>query len=140
MTLFNAYYNSYCYQPIHIYEGSGRLVTTVLRPGRRPTGKEAVAILKRVVERIREAWPEAGILLRADAHYGNGAVMDYCEGNDVHYILGLTPNPRLTDEARPWTEEAVRQARLSTVRLFEEFSYRARGWKRPRRRWTRSSG
>ena len=99
LALFNAYYDSYCYQPIHIYEGSGRLITTILRPGRRPTGKEAVAILKRVIERIREAWPEVGILLRADSHYGNGAVMDYCEGNDVHYILGLGPNPGLSASA-----------------------------------------
>jgi len=40
MRLFNAYHRNYCYMPIHIYEGkSGRLITTVLRPGKRPTGK-----------------------------------------------------------------------------------------------------
>jgi len=64
LSLFNAFYDSYCYQPIHIYEGrSGRLMTTVLRPGKRPSGKEVVAILKRVMKRIREIWPETGILL-----------------------------------------------------------------------------
>jgi len=134
LALFNAYYDSYCYQPIHIYEGSGRLITTILRPGRRPTGQEAVAILKRLVKRIRKAWPEVGILVRADSHYGNGAVMDYCEGDDhLHYILGLSPNPRLSEQARPWTAEAVRQARLGPVRLFGEFPYQAQSWKRARR-------
>src|SRR4030042_707480 len=92
------------------------------------SGRGGVGILKRVVKRIREAWPEVGILLRADAHYGNGAMMDYCEGDDVHYILGLSPNSRLSEQARPWTEEAVRQARLGPVRLFGEFAYRAREW------------
>jgi hypothetical protein len=29
------------------------------------------------------------------------AVMDCCEGNDVHYIPGVTPNPRLSEQARP---------------------------------------
>jgi hypothetical protein len=63
LALFNAFHDEYCYLPIHIYEGqSGRLVTTVLRSGKRPSGKEIVAILKRVVRRIREAWPEVGIL------------------------------------------------------------------------------
>ena len=39
LSLFNAYFNGYCYQPLHIYEGqTGKLITTVLRPGRRPTG------------------------------------------------------------------------------------------------------
>jgi hypothetical protein len=66
LALFNAFFDEYCYLPIHIYEGrSGKLVTTVLRPGKRPSGKEIVAILKRVVRKIRNAWPEVGILLHA---------------------------------------------------------------------------
>jgi hypothetical protein len=37
MALFNAFYDESCYLPIHVYEGrSGKLITTVLRPGRRP--------------------------------------------------------------------------------------------------------
>jgi hypothetical protein len=34
LSLFNAYFKSHCYQPLHIYEGqTGRLITTILRPG-----------------------------------------------------------------------------------------------------------
>ena len=56
LSLFNAYFNGYCYQPLHIYEGqTGKLITTVLRPGRRPTGKEIVTILKRVIAYLRRA-------------------------------------------------------------------------------------
>ena len=30
LSLFNAYFNGYCYQPLHIYEGqTGKLITTV---------------------------------------------------------------------------------------------------------------
>jgi hypothetical protein len=68
LALFNAYYDEYCYLPIHLYEGrSGKLITTILRPGRRPSGKEIVAILKRIVRKIRKVWPDVGILLRADS-------------------------------------------------------------------------
>ena len=56
LSLFNAYFKSYCYQPLHIYEGqTGKLITTVLRPGARPSGKEFVSILKRVIAYLRRA-------------------------------------------------------------------------------------
>lgn len=46
LALFNAYYDSRCYLPLHVYEGlSGKLITSILRPGSRPTGKQVVAIL-----------------------------------------------------------------------------------------------
>jgi len=36
LALFNDYYGEYCYMPLHIYEGlSGKLITTILKPGRR---------------------------------------------------------------------------------------------------------
>jgi len=133
LSLFNGYYDSFCYQPIHIYEGTGRLITTVLRPGKRPTGREAVAILKRVVARLRQAWPEVGILVRADSHSGNGRVMDFCELKKLKYILGLTPHRPLYQEARRWTEEAARQARAEEVQLFGDFRYQAKGWTTSRR-------
>jgi len=67
LSLFNAYHGHYCYMPIHIYEGrTGKLITTVLRPGKRPTGNQIVSILKRVVKRIRQAWPEVGIIFRGE--------------------------------------------------------------------------
>jgi len=36
LALFNTYYSEHCYMPLHIYEGlSGKLITTILKPGRR---------------------------------------------------------------------------------------------------------
>ena len=35
LLLFHAYYDEYCYMPVHLYEGqTGKLITTILRPGR----------------------------------------------------------------------------------------------------------
>jgi len=131
LALFNAFYDEYCYLPIHIYEGkSGKLVTTVLRPGKRPSGKELVAILKRVVRKIRKAWPEVGILLRADAHYTAPEVIEFCETENLRYALGLAPNVVLRREAASPVEEAERRYRRERqpVRLFGEFSYGAGSW------------
>lgn len=69
LPLFNAFHDMYCYMPMHIYEGkSGKLVAAILRPGKRPSGKEIVSILKRIVGKIRQAWPEVGIIIRGDSH------------------------------------------------------------------------
>jgi len=90
LTLFNAYHNTYCYMLIHIYEGkSGKLVTTILRPGKRPSGKEIVTILKRIVKRIRASWPNVGIILRADSHYSTPEVHDWCteKGANTRFIV-----------------------------------------------------
>jgi hypothetical protein len=101
--LFNGYYDSYCYLPLHLYEGqSGKLITTILRPGRRPTGDEIVSILKRVVRAIRCEWPEVLILLRGDGHFSTPEVHAWCESQEpeIFYILGQSGNKVLKERAR----------------------------------------
>ena len=69
LRLFNAYYDEYGFQPIVVFDGEGRLVAALLRPARRPTGREVRGFLRRLVRAIREHWPHVNILLRADSHY-----------------------------------------------------------------------
>lgn len=131
LALFNGYYDEFCYLPIHIYEGrSGKLITTILRPGKRPSGQEIVAILKRIVRKIRQAWPGVGILLRADSHYAAPEVFDLCQAQDLKFLLGLTPNPVLRERAADLGKEAARRflKERGPVRDFGEFSYRAKSW------------
>ena len=45
------------------------MLTSMLRPGCRPTGAEIVSILQRVVGAMRRAWPEVLIVLRGDGHF-----------------------------------------------------------------------
>ena len=136
LALFNAYHGDYCYMPIHIYEGkSGKLVTTVLRPGKRPTGKQIVSILKRVVRKIRQAWPEVGILLRGDSYYACPAVFDFCEDNDIKYVLGLRPFSPLVRQVKPFIEEASQRFKKERhpVKMFTEILYKAKSWPKARR-------
>lgn len=131
LALFNGYYDEFCYQPIHIYEGrSGKLITTILRPGKRPSGKEIVAILKRIVRKIRTAWPDVGILLRADSHYAGPELFDLCRAQDLKFLLGLTPNPVLRERAADLVQGAARRflKERGPVRDFGEFPYRAKSW------------
>jgi hypothetical protein len=136
LRLFNAYHGDYCYMPIHIYEGrSGKLITTVLRPGKRPTGKQIVSILKRVVRKIRHTWPEVGIILRGDSYYSCPAVFDFCEDNDIKYILGFKPLSPLVRQVKPFSEAASLRFDLEgqPVKMFTEILYKAKSWPKTRR-------
>lgn len=136
LRLFNAFHDMYCYMPMHIYEGkSGKLVTAILRPGKRPSGKEIVSILKRIVKKIRLAWPEVGIMIRGDSHYASPEVYDFCEEEDLKYVFGLTPQNLMWEETEELTDEAKKLYTLhkEPVKLFGEFEYQAKSWPKPLR-------
>ncbi|KKK53399.1 hypothetical protein LCGC14_3095190, partial [marine sediment metagenome] len=87
LALFNAHYDNYCFQPIHIFEAAtGKPVLSLLRPGKRPSGKEAAGILRHVVGRIRRNWPGVEITVRGDGHYGTPEVMKLLEDQGCGYI------------------------------------------------------
>jgi len=51
MSLFNGYHDEYCYMPLYVFEGqTGRLVTSILRPGKQPNGKEICSLFSCLVE------------------------------------------------------------------------------------------
>ena len=129
LSLFNAYFNGYCYQPLHIYEGqTGKLITTVLRPGRRPTGKEIVTILKRVIVYLRRAWPDVEILLRGDAHFSCPEVHALCEDQNVYFVLGQNGNAKLLRSAQSLMDQAKALYADSgtTTRLYHCWDYQAK--------------
>ena len=69
LRLFNAHYDEYGFQPIVVFDGEGRFITAVLRPAKRPGGKEIKAFLRRLLRAIRANWPRVEILVRGDSHY-----------------------------------------------------------------------
>jgi hypothetical protein len=137
LALFNAHYDDYCFQPIHIYDAaSDKPILSLLRPGKRPSGVEAALILRHVIRRIRYNWPRVEIIVRGDGHYGTPEVMELLEEQGCGYILGLPTNARLKLIAEPWCEDAATRRALSgrdKVRRFFQTGYQARSWSRQRR-------
>jgi Transposase DDE domain group 1 len=122
-SLFQGHYDSNCYLPLHIYEGqSGKLITTILRPGCRPTGQEIVSILKRVVGAIRRQWPEVMILLRGDGHFSTPEVHEWCESQEpqIFYILGQSGNNVLKEKASGILQQARFLYRLRQERCWRK--------------------
>src|ERR1700692_4627610 len=57
LRLFNTHYDEYVFHPIVVFDGAGRFITAVLRPAKRPSGKEIMPILRRLLRAIRTNWP-----------------------------------------------------------------------------------
>jgi hypothetical protein len=137
MSLFNAHQDERCFAPIHVYDAAtGHCVTTILRPGKTPNGREVRGHLRRLTRSIRRHWPNTRILFRGDSHYGRVEAMEWCENNGVSYIFGLAPNKVLADQLFPERDECcVRRAigQLDKVRTFAATRYAAKSWNRARR-------
>jgi len=137
LALFNAHYDDYCFQPIHIFDAaSAKPVLSLLRPGKRPSGAEAARILDHVIRRIRYNWPRVEITVRGDGHYATPEVMDLLEEQGCGTILGLPTNARLKLIGQPWCEDVATRRALSgkdKVRRFFQTGYQAKSWSRARR-------
>ena len=142
-SFYNHHYRSHCYLPLFLFEGlSGKFVTAALRPGKRPKGAENAMIIKRVLKRLRAAWPHTQIVLRGDGHFANPELMRLALA-DPHtdFIFGLTGNPVLARLAQPFldvnrTRHAVRsenarrlrQPPPQSTRTYHDVDYTAGSW------------
>jgi len=137
LRLFNAHYDEYGFQPIVVFDGEGRFITAVLRPAKRPGGKEIKAFLRRLLRAIRTNWPRTEIMLRADSHYCCPEVLDFCRANGLDYILGVAPTttlrkhvPALEASTKARYEAAPKQGK---ARRYKEFYDGAASWSRVER-------
>jgi hypothetical protein len=139
---YNGHIGDYCLMPFHLYEGqSGKLIATVLRPGKTPTAAEILKLLRRVVRHIHKRWPRMRLMLRADSHHTKPEVLDWLESKGLDYALGYAPNDVLERECMDKITEARKafQARVKAgdaqpeVRRFHSVSYKAGSWQQQRR-------
>ena len=136
LALFNAFEDEYCFMPFHLYDGlSGKLITTVLRSGKTPTDREIISVLKRVIGRLRKAFPKTRLIFRADSHHTKPAVMDWLESRGVDFVTGLGINQRLKEQFAGVLEEARLKYKRTgrEARTFASGFYQAKSWSRARR-------
>lgn len=140
-SVYHGFYDQHMLHPLLVYDAdTDQLITAVLRPGNAHASRGAVAVLKRLVGRLRDRWPEVEIELRADSGFAVPALYEFCERDDVQvsYTIGLVTNPRLRKLAEPLLEKA-RAAQAQTeggsgkVRLCDEAVYQAGTWPSARR-------
>ena len=132
---FHGYYGHYCYLPLYIFCGE-HLLCARLRTADGDGAAGSVEELARLVQQIRQAWPEVGIVVRGDCGFCREELMAWCEANAVDYVLGLAKNDRLRAEIAAELAQASEQYQQTgqAARIFKEFRYQTReSWERTRR-------
>jgi hypothetical protein len=93
LTFFHGYYDQYMYHPLLVYDAdTGEMITAVLRAGNRHASYGIVSILKRIVGKLKAAFPTAEIIIRGDAGFAMPALYEYCEEEKLSYVIGLIRN------------------------------------------------
>ncbi|MHC4945927.1 MAG: IS1380 family transposase [Planctomycetota bacterium] len=131
---FHGYYDCYCFLPLYVFCGD-QLLAAYLRESGIDAAKHSRAILKLLVDRFREVWPEVRIILRGDSGFCRWRLMRWCERNGVDYILGLARNPVLENRARFYMIQAEHafQKTGEKQQIFRFIRYGAQTWDRKRR-------
>jgi hypothetical protein len=131
---FHGYYDHHCFLPLYVFCGD-ELLAAYLRPANIDASRHARALLKLLVDRLRAAWPDVKLTIRADSGFCRWRLMRWCDSHGVGYVLGLARNPAVERAAADWTERARRQFERTgqPQRLFGALAYAAGSWDRPRR-------
>jgi len=94
-----------------------------------------VAVLKRIIKRLKRAYRGAQIVVRADAGFAVPSLYRFCEKEHIHYVIGLITNDRLREKGSGLLARAEHGFHETGTkqRLFGAFRYRADSWMRWRR-------
>jgi hypothetical protein len=117
------------------HEPDQYLFTYVLRRGNAPATRGAIAIMRRVLARLRQAFPRARVLMRLDGGFACGELFEFLEAQRCDYVVAMAKNKRLARRAERLMGTARRLSRRSgaTAHLYSQTRYAARRWKRQRR-------
>lgn len=132
---FHGYYGDYCYLPLYIFCGDF-LLCAKLRKSDIDASAGSKDEIERIIERIREKWPNTQIILRGDSGFAREEIMKYCDENGIDYIFGLAKNNRLNQEIEQELAEAKRlyENEKKPQRVYEDFTYKTLdSWSRERR-------
>ncbi len=131
---FHGYYDNYCFLPLYVFCGD-QLLTAYLRPSNIDGSKHTRAILKLLVRRFRQVWPEVRIIIRADSGFCRWRLMKWCDKQGVFYVLGLAKNQVLQRMSEPFMKQAEAEFKRTgnKQRNFHEICYGAKTWDGQRR-------
>ena len=76
LSMFNGFYGQFMYNELFFHDGdTGQIIVPVLRPGNSHSNKWYVAILKRIITKIYQAYPDISITIRADSGFSLPSIL-----------------------------------------------------------------
>jgi len=95
--------------PLLVFDETGWLLAAELREGDKGEAPSGTAIIKKLVQRLQEAWPHVKIGLRLDAGFPCPDLFNWCERHDIDYIVGIAGNFAIASKAADYLREAKRK-------------------------------
>lgn len=131
---FHRHYDNYCYLPLYVFAGQDML-TCVLRASDREPAKVLSAVIKLLAAKLRRAWPQVRLIVRADSGFCRPKALRRFESWGIHYIIGFAKNEALINTVAMAQLALAEQHRREggKQRWIGEITYAARSWDRQRR-------
>ena len=140
LSLFSGFYGQFMYNELLFHDGeTGQIIVPILRPGNSHSNKWYVAILKRILIKIRSIYPDLKITIRADSGFSCASFYQLADDYKLLFVIGLASNhvlKRRTERA----EKAVRHLFDSNKIKHQHFishSYQAQSWHQPQNCYTK---
>ena len=131
LSMFNGYYGQFMYNELFFHDGdTGQIIVPVLRPGNSHSNKWYVGILKRVVIKIRQVYPDMEIIIRADSGFSCAGFYELADRYVLKYAIGIASNQVLKRKVSR-ASKAVTHLYVSQGQKhqhFLSFSYKAKSW------------
>jgi hypothetical protein len=139
LTLFNGYYDTYCYLPLVVtvsfgWERRKYPVAAVLRPGTAGALVGTIGVIRRLIDLLRKHFGDIRLYLRADSNFAVPEFFDFLEAEELRYAIAMGSNSVLEEHSEDLMEQARRQSadRDETITLYGSSHYRSGGWRRER--------
>lgn len=136
LALFNGFYDQRMYLPLLVFErSSGMLLGVRLRGGNVHAAHRVVQTLGPIVRALKTAFPQARIVLRADAGMAVPRLYRFCEAEGLGYLIGISTNAVFKRHTEPDLRR-VSERFEATGKMRRHFSsrwHKAGTWRRKRR-------
>ena len=140
LAFFNRFYDTSCCLPLAGFltfddEVDQYLFCYVLRAGNVAAKHGAIGVLKRLLTRLRRAFPRARLRIRLDAGFCGPQLYAFFEAHKLEYVVGMAKNAQLTSLAEPLMAEVRSEFEIAqeTTHRYGEYAYQAGSWPHQRR-------
>lgn len=132
-TFFNAHYDTHMYHPILVTVDK-ELLGVCLRPGNVGAAAGVLNWLPHVIARIRAIRPDCRIRIRGDAGFASPEMYEFCDAQDLEFIIGLGTNKVLVEQSILLQAKAMVgfQQTGRPQKRYSSFDYQAGTWNKKR--------
>ncbi len=134
---YNYHYSANGYHPLLCYDGlTGDLLKAELRNGSVYSSNGVASFMQPLLDEYQKSYPDIALYMRGDSGFAVPELFHQAETNGVSYAIRLKANQnlyKLAAYADSLLDELTAKNKVDYAVVYDEFYYRAKSWKYPRR-------